>query len=137
MKADSTQSIFISAVVIIFRTATFDEFIKNIAQVTGLQFNEETSGRYDEIPAYEASTGEVNFLLLGPQDEEDEEYRLEVICNTNSPLNLLIDQSGEFVRSFIHEKPMNAQGFMDFSQELADALMALGIRCCRSITAED
>jgi hypothetical protein len=135
MNTEQAPSLFMSAIVTIPRDHSFDQFAEKLSQITQARFTEESTGRYDELPAYEASAGELEFLLLGP--ESDDEYRLEFTCTTSTPMEILARQGGEFTRLFLHLKALNNRGYLDFSQELADALSALGIPGCRPLIPGD
>lgn len=137
MKGSSMQAAFISAIVMIPRDSSFDQFAERLNHATGMSFLEEVNGRYDELPAYEARVGEFDALLLGPEDDGDDEYRLELSCTTETPVEKLAGESSGFVRLFMRDKPLNSIGYLDLSQELAEALAILGIPNCRPITATD
>ncbi len=120
--------------------APIDEPLEAIAErltrlMPGFIFEEETTGRYEEVPAYVAECGEMKFVLLGvPEDEIGDEYVLEFDCSTQLPLEeLLGDDSGGFLRKFVHEKAVNERGFLDYSEELAQLLVECGIPGCKPI----
>jgi len=48
----------------------------------GFEFFEDTSGRFEEVPAFVAKNGSVNLTLFGiPEDEESDVYILELSCD--------------------------------------------------------
>lgn len=136
MKAQ--DSVYLYAWLMIQKTEPFDVFVKRLtALMLGFSFKEEDSGRYEEIPAYQAISGDMQILLLGipPEDESfDDEYRLEFNCKTNASLEHLFQSpGGEFIRKFATPKSPNSRGAIEYSQELADYLTSCGIEGCRPI----
>lgn len=141
MSTDQKQK-YLSAMMMIPASEEFSQFAEHLSRLMpGFVFKAEESGRYEEIPAFEALTGEMHFLLLGiPVGDEDynDEYRLEFSCATNLSLVELLGQSGEgFGELFLHDKPSNSRGFYDYSQELADLLISLGVEGCKPIILGD
>jgi len=48
----------------------------------GFEFCEDTSGRFEEVPAFAAKKGNVNLTLFGiPEGEESDVYILELSCD--------------------------------------------------------
>jgi hypothetical protein len=101
----------------------------------GFTFEEETTGRYEEVPAYLAERGGMEFVLFGvPEDEVSDEYVLEFDCRTELLLEELLERdAGGFVRQFVHERVVNERGFLDYSDELAKVLVQHGIPGCKPI----
>ena len=103
----------------------------------GFVFEEETTCRYEEVPAYEAERHSMKFVLFGvPDGEVGDEYELKFVCKTELGLEeLLARDEGTFMRQFVHEKFLGDSGLMDYnySQELATLLVELGIPGCKPI----
>jgi len=115
---------------------SFDECAARLTRVIpGFIFEEENDGRYDEVPAFEAKSGTMQFVLFGvPFDEDGDEYELHFKCRTDLPLaSLLAQDEGGFIRRFVHEKEVNERGFLDYSEELARLLVESGIPGCKPI----
>jgi hypothetical protein len=77
----------------------------------------------------------MEFVLFGiSEDEPADEYELKFRCETDLPLEALLDQDpGGFVRRFVGKKPVDERGFMDCAQELAQLLEECGIPGCKPI----
>lgn len=106
----------------------------------GFSFELENSGRYEEVPAFVAKCGATSFVLLGiPDDEEGDEYQLEFDCITTKTVEQLTgDKDAQTVGLFVREeKASNSRGFYDYSKELADLLISLGIPGCNPIIVGD
>ncbi len=103
-------------------------------------FELENSGRYEEVPAFVAKCGAMSFALLGiPDGEDGDEYQLEFDCITTQSLEQLAgDKDAQTIGLFVREeKTSNSRGFYDYSQELADLLISLGIPGCKPIIVGD
>ena len=105
----------------------------------GLTFRQESTGRYEEVPAFVAESGNLCFALLGvPEGEHADTYVLEFDCTTDLPIDALIaGDAGGFIRQFVSEKPLEQGMFMDFSEELARLLVQRGIPGCKPILLQD
>ena len=105
----------------------------------GFRFEEELTGRYEEFPAFVAEGDPFSFVLLGiPESESGDAYELRFSCRTDLPIDALIDgDPGGFIRQFVSEKPLKDGMFMNFSQELAQLLVQLGIPGCEPILLLD
>lgn len=104
--------------------------------IHGFVFEEETSGRFEEVPAFVAEKGDVGFVLLGvPEDEPTTEtYVLEFRCTTEQPIAVLLaSDAGGFLQQFVRDKPARDGMFLDYSEELAAVLVQGGIEGCRPI----
>lgn len=102
----------------------------------GFMFEEETSGRFEEVPAFVAEKGGVEFVLFGvPEGEPDTEtYVLEFRCKTEQSIEaFLASDAGGFLRQFVRDKPAKDGMFLDYSEELAAVLVQSGIEGCKSI----
>jgi len=102
-----------------------------LSQLTGLAFEEEATGRFDEVPSFVAEQDEVEFVLFGVPDGESGSYELKFRCETDRPIEaMLARDAGGFLRQFVSEK---SGAFMDYSDTLAQALIRHGIPGCRPI----
>jgi hypothetical protein len=101
----------------------------------GFNFEEELTGRYEEIPAFVAENDSMSFTLLGiPKGEPLDTYVLDFDCMTDLSIDALLDcDAGGFTRQFVKEKPSKNGFFVDFSQELAHLLVQRGILGCEPI----
>ncbi len=102
----------------------------------GFILQEELTGRYEEVPAFVAEQDGMEFVLFGiPAGEPDGDgYVLEFDCATNLSIEaLLARDTGGFLRRFVSEKPVENGAFMDYSEELAQALVQHGIEGCKPI----
>jgi hypothetical protein len=109
------------------------DFLTNL--IPGLTFEEDATGRFDEVPAFIATQDGMEFILMGvPEGETGDEYVLEFECETNLPLDEFLDSdTGGFVRRFVGGKVVDERGFMDCSRELAQLLIESGIPGCKPI----
>ena len=115
---------------------SLDEFADRLNRLMpGFVFEEEMTGRYEEVPAFVAEHDGMEFVLFGvPLGEVSDEYELGFRCRTELPLEELLEQdAGGFVRQFVHEKAVNERGFMDYSEALAQVLVKHGIEGCKPI----
>ena len=105
----------------------------------GFSFEEESTGRYEEVPAFVAENRSMHFVLLGiPEGERGNAYELKFYCTTDLPIDAVLDSdTGGFIRQFVCEKPLEKGMFMDFSQELAKLLIQRGVAGCKPILLLD
>lgn len=101
----------------------------------GFVFEEDVTGRYEEVPAFVARQRGMKFVLFGvPDDDVGEEFVLEFDGETALPLDKFLDEdAGGFVRQFVGGKTVNERGFLDCSEELARLLVECGIPGCKPI----
>lgn len=118
-------------------TEGLDELADRLTRlITGFTFEPELTGRFEEVPACVAQQHEMEFILMGtPEDEiDDGECVLKFVSETDQSLEALLAQdTGGFVRRFVVEKPESENGFLDYSQELAQLLVECGIPGCKPI----
>jgi hypothetical protein len=115
---------------------SLDAFADRLTRlIPGFTFEEEMTGRYEEVPAFVAEHNGMEFVLFGvPKGEANDELVLEFECTTNLPIeSLMTCDAGGFVRQFVSEKPLESGAFMDFSEELAQLLVKHGIEGCKPI----
>lgn len=137
-----STKLHLSAMIMIAASEGFEQFVHRLANsMPGIAFTVEDSGRYEEIPAYEAKAGEMEFLLLGIPEEDidhEDEYRLEFSCTTQASIAELVQRPEcIFAGQFIRDKPLNSRGFLDYSQELSDFLTSRGIEGCKPVIMGD
>lgn len=103
--------------------------------IPAFTFEKDIDGRFEEVPAFVAARGGMEFILMGVPDEEaGDEYVLEFECDTDLPLDKLLDSDMYgFVRRFVGGKMVDERGFMDCSRELAQLLIESGIPGCKPI----
>jgi hypothetical protein len=94
---------------------------------------EDFAGRFDEVPAFIAERGDIEFVLLGaPEGEPISHYELKFRCETDQSIETLLARDGVgFLRQFVSDKPVVNTALMDFSEELAQVLVRQGIEGCR------
>lgn len=109
-----------------------DHLTRLIPEIT---FEEDIDGRFEEVPAFVAKRGGMEFILMGvPDGETGDEYVLEFECDTELPPDKFLESAtDEFVRRFVGEKMVDERGFMDCSRELAQLLIESGIPGCKPI----
>ncbi|MDM5181347.1 hypothetical protein PO883_29640 [Massilia sp. DJPM01] len=103
--------------------------------IDGTSFEMDESGRYEEVPAFvarHAGSGST-FILFGiPDGEECDAYTLEFSAATDLPIGDFQEIAPDFVKSFLCEKEANARGYLDYSDELAGALILKEISAARA-----
>jgi hypothetical protein len=121
-------------------TETFNCVADRLSQLMpGFALEEESTGRYDEVPAFIAERDEFEFVLLGiPVGESGDDYEFKFRCETDLSIEALLARDvGGFLRQFVHDKAVSKGEFMDFSEELAQALVRQGIEGCKPIRPAD
>ena len=126
----------ILAVVEIPNVLPFDEMAGTLgAAIDGIIFEREETGRFDEVPAFIAKdvNSSAKFILFGiPEGEYSDAYTLELSAETDLPIQEFRKSTLTFLNSFLNEKGINCRGYLDYSDELANALRTKGIRASRS-----
>lgn len=114
---------------------SLEEVARRINQLMpDLPLEAEQSGRYDEVPAFVAEGADFRFVLLGVPEGEVGPYELKFRCETALPMaSLLAERAGAFVNQFIHVQADSRESFLDFSEELAQALVRNGFEGCEPV----
>jgi hypothetical protein len=96
------------------------------------------AGRFDTVTAYSARHDGVQVMLLGVPRGAVGDYELQLRCETELPIDtLLARDAGWILSEFVSETPVKNKTFMDFSVELAHALVRRGIVGCTPIPPTD
>ena len=94
-----------------------------------ISFEREDTGRFEEVPAFVAEETNMAFVLWGvPEREHSDVYILEMSAETPLPIEEFRNSTLGFASPFLHNKEPNSRGYLDYSDELANALCSRGIR---------
>ncbi len=102
--------------------------------IDGIKFKKEDTGRFEEVPAFiaEDTNSSAKFVLFGiPEGEFGDAYTLEFSAETDMPMREFKKSTLKFLSSFLNERATNSRGFLDYSDDLADALNTKGIKTCK------
>lgn len=128
----------ILATVDIANVESFDVTAKKLGIVIdGIDFEKEESGRFEEVPAFIAKdlNSSAEFILFGiPKGESGDAYTLELTAKTDLSIQDFKKSTITFLNSFLIEKNVNSRGYLDYSDEMADALIMKGIKASKSFT---
>lgn len=101
----------------------------------GLSFEKESTGRFDEVPAFVAQQSSMTFVLFGiPEGESGDAYVLELSAETLLSIQEFRKNIPKFVSSFLIDKQINSRGYLDYSEELVNALRSVGMADCKVIS---
>ena len=121
----------ILAVVEILNAEPFEEMANRLGMaIDGINFEKEETGRFEEVPAFigKDHNSSAKFTLFGiPKGESGDAYTLEISAETDLPIPEFKKSTIKFLNSFIGEKIVNSRGHLDYSDELANALIMKGI----------
>ncbi|XHO04457.1 hypothetical protein ACEQUB_01340 [Ralstonia syzygii] len=105
-----------------------------LGEVMGVVLLHDESGRYDEVPAFVGERAGLELSLLGaPEGHSTHESVLKVRMRTELSFETLYVSIPEFFRYVLVDKGPNARGYIDCSNELAQALGAKGFTDCSPV----
>lgn len=105
-----------------------------LAAVINLPLTKEETGRFDEIPAYVGSFGEIQLILFGPPEGEDEhECVLEISFRTSLPIMQAQESSPSFLQPIFIDSEVDSTGHIKCSAQLASLLNTNGFINCKPI----
>lgn len=105
-----------------------------LATVCGVPLAKEDTGRFDEVPAYVGSAGEVQLTLFGPtEDQEERECVLEVSFRTLLPGTQARAGSPVFLQPVFVGSEVDSTGHINCSPQLASLLKANGFDDCKPV----
>lgn len=115
-------------------TRSLPDLAKQLTKVLQIQLCKEVSGRFDEVPAYVGSDGDLDIILFGPSIEQEErECILKVTYTTSLSKKLAQEAVTPILRpTFCSEEP-DCTGYVRCSQQLVAALVELGFSDCRPV----
>lgn len=106
----------------------------DLARVCGTPLTKEDSGRFDEVPAYVGSTGEVQLTLFGPaEDQEERECVLEVSYRTSLPARQARAAAMDFLQPVFDGTEADSTGHINCSTQLSSLLVASGFGDCKPV----
>jgi len=106
----------------------------DLSRVCGIPLTKEDSGRFDEVPAYVGSVGEVQLTLFGPvEDQEERECVLEVSYRTSFPARQAQAATTALLQSIFNGAEADSTGHIDCSAQLSSLLVARGFRDCKPV----
>jgi len=121
-------------------TVEFDakRSLPDLATKLGLVFRvpltKEDTGRFDEVPAYVGSSGEVRLTLFGPTEEQEErECILEVSLRTSLPATQALANELDFLQSIFVDSDVDSTGHVNCSNRLASLLQLNGFGDCKAV----
>jgi hypothetical protein len=106
------------------------------AVIDGIFFKEDEIGHFEEVPAFIAEDQKSNarFILFGvPDGEFSNAYTLELSAETDLPIPDFRKSTLKFLNGILTEKDANSRGYIDYSDEMANALTKNGITAAKSI----
>ena len=119
------------AVVEIPNLVPFEEMANRLGMaIDGIKFEKEETGRFEEVSTFIGKdlNSSAKFTLFGiPEGEFGDAYTLEMSAETALSIHDFKKSTIKFMNSFIDEKIVNSRGYLDYSDELANALIMKGI----------
>lgn len=86
----------------------------DISRVCEIVLTQDDSGRFDEVPAYVASVGEVQLTLFGPTKEQEErECILEVSYRTSFPARQAQAAATALLQSVFESGELDSTGYIN------------------------
>ncbi|MCE3608096.1 hypothetical protein LXA47_31490 [Massilia sp. P8910] len=115
---------------------SLEDMARKLSAVIGwTTFEREDSGRFEEVPALVAKDNNsgMTFVLFGiPEGETCDAYTLECSAETELSIPEFGRRLPRFMSDIFIDKDVNARGYFDYSDDLANALSANGISATKS-----
>ena len=110
----------------------------DLSRACGVPLTKDDSGRFDEVPAYVGSAGEVRFTLFGPTDDQEErECILEVSFRTSLSVERARAESPPSLQSVFDGLEIDSTGHINCSHQLASLLKTKGFGDCEPVRKAD
>jgi hypothetical protein len=114
---------------------SISELAADRARICGMPLSHDVSGRYDEVPAYFGSVGQVQFTLFGPTDEQAErECVLEVMYRTLFSADEAWNAAPRGFESIFESSALGPTGYIDCSVDLLKFLRMRGFDDCQLLS---
>jgi hypothetical protein len=106
----------------------------DLASMCGIPLAEEASGRFDEVPTYVGTVGEVQLTLFGPTEgQEERECVLEISYRTSLPPRRAQAAATALLRPVFDGTEVDSTGHINCSAQLATLLVAGGFGDCKPV----
>lgn len=106
----------------------------DLARVCGIPLTKEDAGRFDEVPAYVGSVGEVQLTLFGPaEDQGERECVLEVSYRTSLPARQAQAATTALLQPVFDGTEADSTGHINCSAQLSILLVARGFGDCKPV----
>lgn len=128
------MTIHFLAVVEFDATRSLTDLADQLTKVLQTQLYEEDSGRFDEVPAYVGSDGDLNIILFGPSiEQEDRECILKITYTTSLSKKLAQEAVTHILRPIFYSEESDCTGYVRCSEQLAVVLIEQGFSDCKPL----